>query len=194
VLRGGTGRDKSGGLHAVGLAHAIFNIVNQILVINRKMKMRQIIIPEIIEFISSQSAETKIYIGADSERLNVKGDWYADYTLAIVVHIDGNHGCKVFGEVQRERDYDKRQDRPRMRLMTEVYKIAELYLKLAEVLEDRYVEVHLDINPDEIHGSSCVLNEAIGYIKGMCNVVPMVKPHAFAASVAADRMKDILAA
>jgi predicted RNase H-related nuclease YkuK (DUF458 family) len=194
VLRGGTGRDKSGGLHAVGLAHAIFNIVNQTLVINRKMKMRQIIIPEIIEFISSQSAETKIYIGADSERLNVKGDWYADYTLAVVVHIDGNHGCKVFGEVQRERDYDKRQDRPRMRLMTEVYKIAELYLKLAEVLEDRYVEVHLDINPDEIHGSSCVLNEAIGYIKGMCNVVPMVKPFAFAASVAADRMKDILAA
>lgn len=194
MLRGGTGRDKSGGLHAVGLAHAIFNIVNQTLVINRKMKMRQIIIPEIIEFISSQSAETKIYIGADSERLNVKGDWYADYTLAVVVHIDGNHGCKVFGEVQRERDYDKRQDRPRMRLMTEVYKIAELYLKLAEVLEDRYVEVHLDINPDEIHGSSCVLNEAIGYIKGMCNVVPMVKPFAFAASVAADRMKDILAA
>ena len=194
MLRGGTGRDKSGGLHAVGLAHAIFNSVSQPLVINRKMKMRQLNIPEIIDFISSQSAETKIYIGADSERLNVKGDWYADYTLAIVVHIDGNHGCKVFGEVQRERDYDKRQDRPRMRLMTEVYKIADLYLKLAEVLEDRYVEVHLDINPDEIHGSSCVLNEAIGYIKGMCNVVPMVKPHAFAASVAADRMKDILAA
>lgn len=194
MLRGGTGRDKSGGLHAVGLAHAIFNVVNQTLVINRKMKMRQLNIPEIIDFISSQSAETKIYIGADSERLNIRGDWYADYTLAIVVHIDGNHGCKVFGEVQRERDYDKRQDRPRMRLMTEVYKIAELYLKLADVLEDRYVEVHLDINPDEIHGSSCVLNEAIGYIKGMCNVVPMVKPHAFAASVAADRMKDILAA
>ena len=194
MLRGGTGRDKSGGLHAVGLAHAIFNVVNQTLVINRKMKMRQLNIPEIIDFISSQSAETKIYIGADSERLNVKGDWYADYTLAIVVHIDGNHGCKVFGEVQRERDYDKRQDRPRMRLMTEVYKIAELYLKLADVLEDRYVEVHLDINPDEIHGSSCVLNEAIGYIKGMCNVTPMVKPFAFAASVAADRMKDILAA
>ena len=194
MLRGGTGRDKSGGLHAVGLAHAIFNNVIQPLVINRKMKMRQLNIPEIIDFISSQSAETKIYIGADSERLNIRGDWYADYTLAIVVHIDGNHGCKVFGEVQRERDYDKRQDRPRMRLMTEVYKIADLYLKLAEVLEDRYVEVHLDINPDEVHGSSCVLNEAIGYIKGMCNVVPMVKPHAFAASVAADRMKDILVA
>jgi len=78
--------------------------------------------------------------------------------------------------------------------MTEVYKVAELYLQLAEVLEDRYVEVHLDINPDEMHGSSCVLNEAIGYIRGMCNVTPMVKPNAFAASIAADRMKELLAA
>ena len=80
-----------------------------------------------------------------------------------------------------------------MRLMTEVYKIAELYIALADVLEDRHVEVHLDINPDELYGSSCVINEAIGYIKGMCNVIPMVKPNAFAASYCADRLKLILA-
>jgi predicted RNase H-related nuclease YkuK (DUF458 family) len=61
------------------------------------------------------------------------------------------------------------------------------------VLEDRQVEVHLDINPSEMHGSSCVMNEAIGYIRGMCNVIPMVKPKAFAASYAADRLKHILA-
>jgi predicted RNase H-related nuclease YkuK (DUF458 family) len=156
--------------------------------------MNKMNIEEVITFITNQTPETKIYIGADSERLNIDDLWYADYTLAVVVHIHGNRGCKIFGEVQRERDYDQRKDRPRMRLMNEVYKIAELYLKLAEVLEDRYVEVHLDINPDEMHGSSCVLNEAIGYIKGMCNVIPMVKPNAFAASVAADRMKEILAA
>jgi predicted RNase H-related nuclease YkuK (DUF458 family) len=76
--------------------------------------------------------------------------------------------------------------------MNEVYKIAELYLKLKEVLEDRDVEVHLDINPDEMHGSSCVINEAVGYIRGMCNVVPLVKPQAFAASFAADRLKFVL--
>jgi predicted RNase H-related nuclease YkuK (DUF458 family) len=151
-------------------------------------------IDEVIEFIIDQSPETKIYIGSDSERLLVNEQWYADYTLAVVVHIDGNRGCKVFGEVHRERDYDQRKDRPRMRLMTEVYKVAELYLKLADILEDKHVEVHLDINPDEMHGSSCVINEAVGYIKGMCNVVPMVKPNAFAASIAADRMKEILAA
>jgi uncharacterized protein len=145
------------------------------------------------EFISKQSSETKIYIGGDSERIHLKNEWVIDYTLAIVVHIDGKHGAKIFGEIQREKDFGyEKKSKPRMRLMTEVYKIAELYLQLADVLEDRLVEVHLDINPSEMHGSSCVINEAIGYIRAMCNVVPMVKPKAFAASYAADRMKDIL--
>lgn len=144
------------------------------------------------EFISQQSPSTRIYIGGDSERYAVGDAWWADYTLAIVVHINGNNGCKIFGEVQTERDFDQKRDRPRMRLMTEVMKIAELYMQLHEVLEDREVEIHLDINPSEMHGSSCVVNEAIGYIRGMCNVVPLVKPRAFAASYAADRLKEIL--
>ena len=155
--------------------------------------MKRIDIDEVKAYIEAQSPETKIYIGADSERFAVGKDWYADYTLAIVVHINGKHGCKIFGEVQRERDFDQKKNRPRMRLMNEVYKIAELYQKLHEVLEDRDVEIHLDINPNEMHGSSCVINEAIGYIRGMCNVVPMVKPKAFAASYCADRLKDIMA-
>jgi hypothetical protein len=154
--------------------------------------MRTIDIQEVKSFIESQGPDTKIYIGGDSERFNLGNVWYADYTLAIVVHINGNNGCKIFGEVQRERDWDAKKDRPRMRLMNEVYKIAELYLKLQDVLEDRVVEVHLDINPNEMHGSSCVINEAIGYIKGMCNVIPLVKPQAFAASYAADRLKFVL--
>ena len=154
--------------------------------------MRSINIEEVKEFIEAQGPNTRIYIGGDSERFSSDGGWYADYTLAIVVHINGNNGCKIFGEVQRERDWDHKKDRPRMRLMTEVYKIAELYLKLQDVLEDREVSIHLDINPNEVHGSSCVVNEAVGYIKGMCNVVPMIKPQAFAASYAADRLKEVL--
>jgi predicted RNase H-related nuclease YkuK (DUF458 family) len=156
--------------------------------------MRKIDIEQARAFIEAQTPETKIYIGGDSERFKIDGQWYADYIMVIVVHINGNNGCKIFGEVQRERDYEFKKDRPRMRLMTEVYKIAELYLKLQDVLEDRVVEVHLDINPDEMHGSSCVINEAVGYIKGMCNVVPLVKPNAFAASYAADRYKGLKAA
>ena len=153
--------------------------------------MRKINIDEVRQFIEAQGPGTKIYIGGDSSRFSLDGAWFADYTLAIVVHINGNNGCKIFGEVQRERDWDSKKDRPRMRLMTEVYKIAELYLKLQDVLEDRIVEVHLDINPDEHYGSSCVISQAVGYIKGVCNVVPFVKPDAFAASYAADRFKGL---
>ena len=153
--------------------------------------MRKLDYDEVKNFINQQSLETKIYIGCDSERIRIDDVWYADYVLAIVVHIDGKHGCKLFGEVQRERDYDQKKSRPRYRLMNEVYKVSEMYLKLADVLEERDVEVHLDINPNEMHGSSCVINEAIGYIRGTCNVVPLVKPKAFAASYAADRLKSL---
>lgn len=148
---------------------------------------------EVTSFIESQSPETKIYIGCDSERYKRDNIWYADFTLAIVVHIDGKHGCRIFGEVQTERDYDQKASKPTYRLMTEVYKISELYLKLADVLVDRDVEVHLDINPNEEHNSSVVLSQAIGYIKGTCNVIPLVKPQAFAASYCADRLKEIMA-
>ena len=154
--------------------------------------MKPINIDEVKTFIEAQSAETKIYIGGDSERLLIGDTWYADYTLAIVIHINGNNGCKLFGEVSRERDYDNKKDRPRMRLMNEVMKIADLYLKMQEILEDREVEIHLDISPNPMNGSSCIINEAVGYIRGMCNVTPLVKPNAFAASCCADRMKQII--
>jgi predicted RNase H-related nuclease YkuK (DUF458 family) len=156
--------------------------------------MKKLDLTEVKRFIEAQSPSTKIYIGADSERFKMDGKWYADYTLAVVIHIDGCHGCKIFGEVQRELDYDQKKSKPAMRLMNEVYKVSDLFQSLADVLEDRYVEVHLDINPNELYGSSCVVQQAIGYIKGTCNVVPMVKPKAFAASYAADRLKEVLAA
>lgn len=153
--------------------------------------MKKLDLDEVRHFIQNQSPETKIYIGCDSERFKLGKDWYADYILAIVVHINGKHGCKLFGEVVRERDYDQKINRPRFRLMNEAYKLSELYLKLADVLIDRQVEVHLDINPNEMYGSNCVMQEAIGYIRGTCNVIPMVKPRAFAASYAADRFKEL---
>lgn len=155
--------------------------------------MKKLNLDEVKEFISKQTPETKIYIGCDSERIIVNDQWFADYVTAIVIHVDGKHGCKIFGEVNRERDYDQKKNRPRYRLMNEVYRVSDLYLKLADVLVDRQVEVHLDINPNEMYGSNCVINEAIGYIRGTCNVIPMVKPKAFAASYAADRFKSLAA-
>jgi predicted RNase H-related nuclease YkuK (DUF458 family) len=156
--------------------------------------MRRLDLDEVKNYIINTSPETKIYLGCDSERLRIDDEWWADYILAVVVHINGNNGCKLFGEVRRERDWDQKRDRPRMRLMNEAYKLSELYLSLADVLEDRHCEVHLDINPNQKYGSNCVIQEAVGYIRGTCNVIPMVKPRAFAASYAADRFKGVVAA
>jgi len=156
---------------------------------------REFNIEEVKEFIHNSSATSNIYIGADSERYRGRDDkWYAEYTVAIVVHLDGSRGCKVFGKVSSERDYDKRHDRPAYRLMNEVYRASEMYLELFEAIGDRHCEVHLDINPDEMHGSSCVIQQATGYIRGMCGFAPKVKPEAFAASYAADRLKEIISA
>jgi predicted RNase H-related nuclease YkuK (DUF458 family) len=155
--------------------------------------MQKMNIDEVREYIANSSESTSIYIGADSERYRGRDNqWYADYTVAVVIHIDGSRGCKVFGDVVTERDYDKRHDRPAYRLMNEVYKASAMYLELFEAIGDRHVEVHLDINPDEMHGSSCVIQQATGYIRGMCGFAPKVKPEAFAASYAADRLKEIL--
>ena len=156
--------------------------------------MPKIDVDEVVQFIQSQGPGTRVYLGADSERYRFNNAWWAEYTVAVVVHINGNRGCKVFGELTRERDFDQKFDRPSMRLMNEVYKVSEMFQKLAPALENMEVEVHLDINPNEIHGSSCVISQAIGYIRGTCNVVPLVKPHAFAASCCADRFKSLMVA
>ena len=74
--------------------------------------------------------------------------------------------------------------------MNETYKVAELYLKLAEITE-KEIEVHLDYNPDKKYASNLIVDQAIGYIRGVCNVVPLIKPSAFAASYAADRLLKV---
>ena len=162
-------------------------------IFRKVIDMKNFNLEEVKDFIVNQGPDTRIYLGADSERVRVNGVWYADYALAVVVHIDGRHGCKIFGYVQRELDYDHKKSKPAMRLMTEVYKVSELFQSLSDVLEDRHVEVHLDLNKSDEFGSSCVVQQAIGYVKGTCNVTPMVKPDAPAASFCADRLKRILA-
>lgn len=145
-------------------------------------------IDEVRRFIENTSDETKIYIGTDSSRFKRYGKWHAEYATVVVIHYDGCRGCKIFYTSSTEPDWDQKKDKPRVRLMNEVMKTAQMYLDLEEAIGYRDVEIHLDINPNEKYGSSCVIQEAIGYIKGMCNIVPFVKPQAFAASIAADRM------
>lgn len=155
--------------------------------------MHKFDLEEVRNFIRGTSNSTAVYIGADSERYRDRnGKWFADYTVAIVVHIDSSRGCKVFGKVDTEQDFDAKHDRPSLRLMNEVYRAAQMYLDLIDAIDTRHCEVHLDINPSELHGSSCVIQQATGYIRGMCGFAPKVKPDAFSASYAADRLKEIL--
>jgi predicted RNase H-related nuclease YkuK (DUF458 family) len=152
-------------------------------------------IEEVRQYIMNSSHESKIYIGGDSERIKLpNGKWVADYATVVVIHIDGKHGAKIFGEVTREPDFDHKIARPSLRLMNEVYKVQNLYSQLQEVIGYRHCEIHLDLNPDERHGSSCVVTQAVGYILGTCNIKAQVKPNAFAASIAADRFKALSAA
>jgi predicted RNase H-related nuclease YkuK (DUF458 family) len=148
---------------------------------------------EVKQYLEGCSKESKIYIGADSERLNVDGTWWVDYMTCLIVHIDSKHGGKVFASIVRERDYDQKVNRPKMRLMTEAYKAAEMYLEVAELIEDFDCEIHLDLNPLEIHGSNCALSEAMGYIRGMTGIEPIVKPSSWAASNVADAVKRLTA-
>lgn len=150
--------------------------------------MAKLNLDQVKHFISETSEHTRIYIGSDSVRRLKHGKWFAEYATVVVVHYDGCRGCKIFGDISLEIDYDQKKDKPRMRLMNEVIKTAQMYLELEGSIGDRHVEIHLDLNPNEKFGSSCVITEAVGYVKGMCNVIPFVKPKAFAASIAADRL------
>lgn len=146
---------------------------------------------EVIAFMQTMSPETKVYLGADSEKVKVNGKYFADYTVVIVVHIDGSKGCKLFAETTREADYDQDASKPFTRMMMEAQKVAELHDRFKDIFYDFEVSIHLDINPKKSAGSSCAMEAARGYVKAMTTVEPELKPLAFAGSYAADRAKEL---
>lgn len=145
---------------------------------------------EIADFIKNEglNENTKIYLGVDSQAFRHNAHWYAEYYMVVVVHRNGRNGCKLFYEKVTERDFSADRKKPSYRLMQECYKAADLFAKIADVVSDYEVEIHLDLNPNKKYASSLVVNQAIGYIKAACNVVPLVKPDSWAATHAADRL------
>lgn len=155
--------------------------------------MQRLNIDSVKEFIDSQGPDTKIYIGCDSyRRRHEDGLWYAHYTIVVVVHMNSRNGCRVFGDIVSERDYDQKKNRPAMRLMNEVYKAVALFEELLPVIGDREVELHLDINPNKKHGSSCVVDQAVGYVRSVVGIDPKIKPDGWAATHAADHFRTHL--
>lgn len=149
-------------------------------------------IDDIKTFLLDEPEESKIYVGVDSESyLNKNKVRMATYYSVVVIHKNGHNGCKIFGHKTTERDYSADKKKPTHRLMKEVYMTSALYLELAEAFGSREVEIHLDLNPSSKHASNLIVEQAIGYIKGSCNVVPFIKPDAWAASCVADKLLRI---
>lgn len=143
--------------------------------------------------------QTRYYLGADSCRFRKNGLWWADYTLALAIHrhTPGGQGtgCKVFGKSIIERSYDERSDRPAKRLMRECVLLSEFFMELLPLLEDKHhVELHIDINKDKTAGSNFIMEQAIGYLRGIAGnyATIQVKPESPVASFAADRLQEII--
>jgi len=140
------------------------------------------------------NVEGRVYIGCDSvlnKRFNLKTQAYekwARFAVVLVIHIDNSKGCKIFSYVENERVYDAKMNKPTHRLMTEVYKSVDCFMAFNDVLEDREVEIHLDINSDDCHASNVIAKQAIGYVKGMTNLDSLIKPNAWAGSNCADHV------
>ena len=144
---------------------------------------------DIVDLLCEVDDNTKIYIGSDSVRFKKNGEKFFRVATVLVVHLNGRNGCKVFRHRSTHRDYDMKKSRPSQRLMTEVMQTCELYHQVAPLISGYSVEIHADINPDEKHGSSCVAQQAAGYILGMTGLPEeqiKLKPHAFVASFGAD--------
>lgn len=143
-------------------------------------------IEELVDLLITLNSNTKIYLGCDSVRYFKNGRPKARFATVLIVHKNGNQGCKIFSNISFEPDYDLNKNRPKMRMINEARKVCDLYIQVAPFIDEFNIEIHLDVNTDPKHGSNCAASEAAGYILGMTGIEPKLKPHSFAASYGAD--------
>ena len=141
-------------------------------------------IEEVKEYIRNSSEASSIYIGCDSKRFGKKDKRFVAFACVVLVHLDTKHGAKMFSFKRVERDYGSL----RQRMVNEAIMACEIGYDVREAAGDRTFEVHLDINPDKRHKSNVAIKEATGMVLGMFGENPKVKPEAFAASTAADKL------
>ncbi len=137
------------------------------------------------EAILNSSESSSVYIGADSIRFKKKdGRWYAKYSTVIILHVDSKHGAKIFHKNIEMPDYGNL----RQRLITEAGFAIEAASEIIDVIGNRRMEIHLDINPNPKHKSNVAVKEALSYVKGTTGLDAVIKPHSFAATHAADHV------
>lgn len=139
-------------------------------------------IEEAKQAILESSRESSVYIGCDSIRFRKNNQWYAKYSTVIIVHMDSKRGCKLFHSSVDMPDYGNLKQR----LLTEVQMAVSTATEIIDVIGDRHMEIHLDINPNPKHKSSVAVKEALGWVKGSLGLDAKIKPSSFAATHAAD--------
>lgn len=132
--------------------------------------------------ILNSSPQSSVYIGCDSIRFKKNKQWYAKYSTVIIVHTDSNKGCRLFHESVDMPDYGNLKQR----LLTEVQLVVAAATEIIDVIGDRHLEVHLDINPNPKHKSNVAVKEALGWVRGSLGLEAKIKPASFAATHAAD--------
>lgn len=141
-------------------------------------------IDEAKQAILESSATSSVYVGADSIRYKKKGQWRAKYSTVIVVHKDSRHGCKIYYNHDDLPDYGNLKQR----LLNEVSYAVAAASEILDVLGDRHLEVHLDLNPNPKHKSNVAVKEALGWVRGTLGLDAMVKPYSWAATHCSDHV------
>lgn len=139
-------------------------------------------IEEAKQAILESSPQSSVYIGCDSIRFRKNGMWHAKYSTVVIVHMDSKHGCKLFHDSVDMPDFGNLKQR----LLNEVQFAVMTATEIMDVLGDRHMEIHLDINPNPKHKSSVAVKEALGWVKGSLGLDAKIKPSSFAATHAAD--------
>lgn len=139
---------------------------------------------EVKQAIAESSQSTRVYIGCDSKVTRKK---QIKFCTVVILHVDGKHGGRMFHNVELEPTFQS-PEKPRMRLMQKVQKVVELGWELQEVIGNRHFEVHLDLNTSPKYKSHSAVKEACGYVLGCLGLDAKLKPEAFAASTAADKL------
>lgn len=140
-----------------------------------------------------------MYIGCDSEALGMvgRGKLKASYTTVLVIHLKQKHGCKIFYDIEQKIIHARdRKEAVAARLREEYLLAGKIAQNIGIPLAIEYdmeIEIHLDLNPDPACKSSVVVNEAVGFIRGTCNMTPKIKPDAPIASTCADMFRAKLA-
>lgn len=141
--------------------------------------------------IAASSPETAIMVGCDSKRYRKKinGVWrkFAKYCTVIVVHVDGNKGCKLFYKMDTLEDFGS----IKQRMLNEVMHAVTVALDIVDVVGERPFAVHIDINPKKNFASNAAMAEARGWVLGNLGIEPEFKPNSPAASFAADHLLRI---